>query len=80
MKPVIDPQTVDTTSVPDDALPELLPELPPFPGYLITVRTAPPRPRAITSPSAVVGTEAEKMEAPMIAPQLTPQESAVAQQ
>jgi len=80
VKPVIDPQTVDTTSVPDDALPELRPELPPFPGYLISVRTAPPRPRASTSPSAVVGTEAEKMEAPMIAPELTPQESAVAQQ
>src|SRR5437763_15897337 len=56
VKPVIDPQTVDTTSGPDDALPELLPELPPSPGYLITMPTAPPPPRAITSPSAVVGT------------------------
>src|SRR5256885_10720576 len=46
----------------------------------ITVRTAPPRPRASTSPSADVGTDAEKLEAPMIAPELTPQESAVAQQ
>ncbi|OLE49018.1 MAG: hypothetical protein AUG46_01710 [Acidobacteria bacterium 13_1_20CM_3_58_11] len=80
MKPVIEPQTADTTGVPDDTLPELRPELPPFPGQLITVRTAPPRPRASTSPSAVVGTDAEKLEAPMIAPELTPQESAVAQQ
>jgi len=80
VKPVTQPRTVEISSVPDDLLPELPLELPPFPGHLTTVRTAPPRPRVSTSPSAATGTEAEKLEAPVIAPQLTPQESAVAQQ
>jgi len=80
VKPVTQPHTAEISSVPDDLLPELQLELPPFPGYLNAVRTAPPRPRVNASPSAATGTDGEKLEAPMIAPQLTPQESAVAQQ
>jgi len=60
--------------------PELRLDLPPFPGYLIPVRTSPPRPRASTPPSTAGGTDAEKLQPPLIAPQLTPQEAAVAQQ
>jgi hypothetical protein len=63
-----------------DLGPELQIDLPPFPGHLIPVRTAPPRPRVNAPPSAAIGTEAEKLETPLIAPQLTPQESALAQQ
>jgi len=80
VKPVTQPSMGETSSVPDDLLPELRLELPPFPDHLITVRSAPPRPRVGMSPSAATGTDAEKLEAPMMAPQLTPQESAVAQQ
>jgi hypothetical protein len=70
----------EASSVSEDPLPELRPELPPFPSHLITVRTTPPRPRVGTPPPATTGAEGEKLEAPMIATQLTPQESAVAQQ
>jgi len=80
VKPVAQPHTVETSSVSEDELPELLFELPPFPGHLITVRSAPPRPRTSAPPSVAVGTDSEKLEAPTIVPQQTPQESAVAQQ
>jgi hypothetical protein len=80
VRPVTPPHTAETSSVPDDPLPELRLELPPFPGHLATVRTSPPRPRASAPPSATTGNDAEKLEAPRIAPQLTPQEFAVAQQ
>jgi hypothetical protein len=79
VRPVAQPHTA-ASSVPDDPLPELQLELPPFPSRLITVRTGPSRPHGGTPPSAATGNDAEKLEAPMISPQLTPQESAVAQQ
>jgi hypothetical protein len=64
-----------------DPLPELRFELPPFPGTLTTIRNAPPRARNNgTPPPSAQGHEGEKLGAPVIAPQLTPQESAVAQQ
>jgi len=71
---------VAESSIADDPLPELRLELPPFPGLLIPVRTAPPRPRASAPPSANSGNDAEKLEAPTIAPQLTPRESVLARQ
>ena len=80
VKPVTQPRTAEASSVPDDLLPELQLELPPFPDHLISVRSAPPRPRVSTPPSAATGNDAEKLEAPTIALQVTPQESAVAQQ
>ena len=57
-------------------------ELPPFPGTLITVRSAPPRPRGSNGTPATVTPEQndEKFGTTMIPAQLTPQESAVAQQ
>jgi len=81
VRPVTQSRGAAASSTSLEELPELRPELPPFPGHLITVRTGPARPRASTPPSATSGNnDAEKLEAPMIAPQLTRQESAVAQQ
>jgi hypothetical protein len=80
VKPVTQPRTAEASSVPDDLLPELQLELPPFPDHLISVRSAPPRPRVSAPPTAATGNDAEKLEAPTIALQVTPQESAVAQQ
>jgi hypothetical protein len=80
VRPVTQPRTAEASSVPDDLLPELLLELPPFPDHLISVRSAPPRPHISAPPAAARGNDAEKLEAPTIAPQVTPQESAVAQQ
>ena len=80
VRPVTQPRTAEASSVPDDLLPELQLELPPFPGQLTPVRTAPPRPHSSTPPAAPTGNDAEKLEAPTIALQVTPQESAVAQQ
>jgi hypothetical protein len=80
VKPVTQPRTAEASSVPDDLLPELQLELPPFPDHLISVRSAPPRPRVSAPSTAATGNDAEKLEAPTIALQVTPQESAVAQQ
>ena len=80
MRPVTPPHTAATENASEDLLPELQPELPPLPDHLISVRTAPPRPHVSAPPSVTTGSDAEKLEAPTIAPQLTPQESAVAQQ
>jgi hypothetical protein len=80
VRPVRQPPAPETSGVSAEPLPELRPELPPFPSHLVTVRTTPPRPRVSAPPSATTGAEGEKLEAPMIATQLTPQESAVAQQ
>ncbi len=66
--------------VAEDPLPELRFELPPFPSRLIFMRTGPPRPRGSTPVPAATGNDAEKSEAPTIAPQLTSQESTVAEQ
>lgn len=68
------------TNTSEDLGPELRIDLPPFPGHLLFVRTAPPRPHVTAPPSTATGNDSEKMEAPMIAPQLTAQEAAVAQQ
>jgi hypothetical protein len=80
VKPVIQAHNTGTNEVSENLGPELKVELPPFPGQLIPARTAPPRPRFNVPPTAGSGSEADKLGAPLIAPQLTPQESAVAQQ
>jgi hypothetical protein len=80
VKPVVQARTAIGDYASEDLGPELRLDLPPFPGHFIPVRTAPPRPRANTPPSATAGADAEKLGAPLIAPQLTPQESAIAQQ
>jgi hypothetical protein len=80
VKPVAQAHTVETSSVSEDLLPDFQFELPPFPGRLIAVRSAPPRPHTSTPPATATGSDTEKPETPTIAPQQTPQESAVAQQ
>ncbi len=80
VKPVTLQHTAEANGVSEDPLPELRFELPPFPGRLIPVRTAPPRPRTSAPPTTTTGNDAEKSGAPTIAPQLTPQEFAAAQQ
>jgi hypothetical protein len=80
VQPIAPAHSPDASDTLENFLPELQFELPPYPGHLIPVRTGPPRPRVNTSPAANSGSDAEKLEAPMIAPQLSPQEFAVAQQ
>src|SRR5260370_34983942 len=78
VKPVTQARTLEGNDVSQDPLPELRLELP-FPGRLIVVRSGPPRPRGSTPPPASTGNDTEKSEAPTIVPQLTSQESAVAE-
>ncbi len=78
-RPVTQQHTLGADAA-EDPLPELRFELPPFPSRLIFVRTGPPRPRGSTPVPATTGNDAEKSEAPTIAPQLTSQESTVAEQ
>jgi hypothetical protein len=78
--PLAQAQTADASSLAADPGPELQLELPPFPSRLMTVRSGPPRPRVRTAVPGATGEDADKLETPMIAPQLTTQESAVAQQ
>jgi hypothetical protein len=66
--------------VAEDPLPELRFELPPSPNRLIFVRSGPARPRGSAPPAVTTGNDTEKSEAPTIAPQLTPKESAFAEQ
>jgi hypothetical protein len=80
VKPVTQARNEAANSVQEDPLPDLRFELPPFPGTLITGRSAPPRPRNGTPPPGAPSHDSEKLGAPVIAPQLTAQESAVARQ
>jgi hypothetical protein len=75
VKPVVPTSTAANPPV-EDPLPEWTFELPPFPGHLAPLRTGPPKPRS----SASAGTGAEKAGTPLIAPQITAQEFAVAPQ
>ena len=60
-----------------DPLPDLQPEAPTFPLQLIPAKSV-VRPRVV-APAAGNARDAEKPEVPMIAPQLSPQESVAAQ-
>jgi hypothetical protein len=78
VKPVPPVNKTSVSETPEDPVPELRYELPPFPPHLINARNGPPRPH-VNAPSTTGG-EAEKRDAPMIAPQLTPAETTLAQQ
>ena len=80
VRPVAQAHTLEGNDVLEDPLPELRFELPPFSGRLIFARSGPPRPRGGTPPPVTAGNDTEKSEAPTIVPQLTSQESAVAEQ
>ena len=75
VKPVAQASAAAATNPDEDPLPELRLELPPFPGRLGAARTGPPRPH---NGAGGAGAGNESGKAPLIAPQITPQESAVA--
>jgi hypothetical protein len=77
VRPANPPQPVNTADLSDDPVPDLRIELPPFPLRLISTKS-PTRPH-LPTPAAAGGTETEKMDAPMIAPQLSPRETVAAQ-
>jgi hypothetical protein len=82
VRPLTPARTPETNGMPEDALPELRLELPASLSRLIIARSAPapPRARVGTTPSAGTGNDTEKLESPMLAPPISPQESVVAQQ
>jgi hypothetical protein len=76
--PVPQANKTSTHEVPEDPVPELRYELPPFPLHLVNARNGPPRPH-VNAPSSGAN-ETEKPNAPMIAAQLTAAETTAAQQ
>jgi hypothetical protein len=80
VRPILQEHAAQTSGVSEDAISDLQLEWPLFPIPLISVRSAPLRPRLSAPPSANATSDAEKSEPPMISPQLTPQESAASQQ
>jgi len=66
--------------VSEDSIPEFQLELPLFPTQLMTMRPVPPRPHVSVPPAGSAGKDPEKLDAPVISFQLSPQEAAVAQQ
>jgi hypothetical protein len=79
VRPVILPQTA--TEIPEDPIPELRLEFSTWPSHLMTMRNAPVRPRVPpASSSAGSGAEIEKPESSLITPQLSTEETVVAQQ
>ena len=80
VRPVILPQTATETEIPEDPIPELRLEFPVLPSHLMTMRSAPARPRVPPATSPGAGPEIEKPESSLITPQLSTQETVVAQQ
>jgi hypothetical protein len=79
VKPVVQASSAVQGGLPELDAPELLPQAPPFAALLLPMRPGPARPRGAPSPTTS-GAESEKTTAPVIAPQLSPQETAAAQQ
>src|SRR5260370_19239057 len=79
-RPVIQERNTAASSDQEDSLPEVRFELPPFPGPLMTVRSAPPRPRHSTPAPTAPRRDREELGPRVIAPQLTAQECTVVQQ
>jgi hypothetical protein len=79
VKPVLQTRAATAGSATEEAAPEFNMEMPPFASLLIPVHSGPVRPRTGAPPSGNSGTETEKTAVPVIAPQLSRQESAAAQ-
>lgn len=79
VKPVLQASSATQSPMPDLDAPELLSQGPPFAALLLPMRPGPARPRSGPSPTPS-GADPEKTAAPVIAPQLSPQEAATAQQ
>jgi hypothetical protein len=80
VKPAIPARAAEAKEVPEDEIPDLHIEIASFPSRLITTHSAPPRPRVNTPANGAGGNEEEKSGAPQLVPQLTIEETAVAQQ
>jgi len=78
VRPVIQPQTAASKEIPEDSIPDLRLEFPALPSRMMTTHSAPPRPRGPTATSA--GAESERSESSLITPQLSAEETVVAQQ
>jgi hypothetical protein len=74
--PVNPPHAVATADLSEDPVPDLQVEAPAFPLPVIPTKS-PSRPHVPTHAGG--GTDSEKLDAPMITPQLSPQESVAAQ-
>jgi len=79
-KPVLQPRAGAGQQSAETAAPEFNLQIPPFATVLIPVRSEPVRPHITILQPGKPGAEADKTAAPIIAPQLSPQESATAQQ
>jgi hypothetical protein len=79
-RPVIQPPAATGTPLAEEAAPEFNLQLPPFAALFVPVRSEPVRPRVPSIPPAAAGPEGERSAVPSIAPQLTLQETAAAQQ
>ncbi|HTT33441.1 MAG TPA: hypothetical protein VMH48_07560 [Methylomirabilota bacterium] len=79
-KPVIQPKAGAGAQPVEAAPPEFNLQMPPFAAVLIPVRGEPVRPHITIIQPGRPGTEPDRAAAPIIAPQLSPQESATAQQ
>jgi hypothetical protein len=79
-RPTTPPRAAAAASLTEDPVPELRLEAPAFPLRLISTRSAPARPHVSSPASSGAGTDAEKLESPLIAPSLSPQETVIAQQ
>jgi hypothetical protein len=77
VRPASPPRAL-AADVSEDPVPDLRLGVPPFPLPLSSPKS-PARAR-VTVPSAAAGGDSERTDAPLIAPQLSPQESAAAQQ
>jgi hypothetical protein len=80
VKPIIQVRSTQASGISEDAIPDLQFEFAAFPLPLIIGRSAPPRPRVSAPTAANAVNDAERLEAPMISPQRTPQETAADQQ
>ena len=80
VRPVIQPQTAATREIPDDPIPELRLEFPALPSRLATTHSGPARPRGPAVTSAGAGAESENSGSSLITPQLSAEETVVAQQ
>ena len=80
VKPALQAHPAEASDVSETAAPDLQFEWPPLATILLPVRGGPVRPRVSAAPPAGTGSDAEKTEAPTIAPRLSLQESTAAQQ
>ncbi len=80
VRPVIQPQTATAMEIPEDPIPELRLEFPALPSRMMTTHSAPARPRVPAATSAGAGAESERSESSLITPQLSAEETVVAQQ